>query len=288
LLVLIGVLFWALYTRRFVLPRPRRRLRRRVTLSYRRRARPFPSCVRSRSHREKWRIRRSFCIQLKPPTPIVLKPSTPTADAVCCLRDDDDFCKLNIDNVSDFEVDDAVVEAAPKSWIYSFDPIKASCFLKKVNPLVHYHQLTAWNVGTGTTISYYENRVAVLYCSAPPPPFALSANHPNDRTSPSPQPCPDHEVPIVIDTGASWSVTPCIEDFVSNITDSFDKLRPLDGSMNVSGSGIVEWTIQDQDGRVKTIRNKALYVPSAGVRLFSPQTYLKETMVAAYFANQMA
>jgi hypothetical protein len=37
----------------------------------------------------------------------------------------------------------------------------------------------------------------------------------------------------------------------------------------------MEWRIQDQDG-VRHIRNRALYVPTAGVRLFSPQSYFKE------------
>jgi hypothetical protein len=45
---------------------------------------------------------------------------------------------------------------------------------------------------------------------------------------------------------------------VSEITEPFDKLRSLDGSINVSGSGIVEWSIQDQNGMKKTIRNRAL------------------------------
>jgi hypothetical protein len=83
-------------------------------------------------------------------------------------------------------------------------------------------------------------------------------------------------VPRVIDTGASWSVAPCIQAFVSEIKELCETLQTLDGTINVSGSDFVEWNIQDRDGIQKTIRNRALYVPAPGERLFSPRTYFHE------------
>jgi hypothetical protein len=129
--------------------------------------------------------------------------------------------------------------------------------------------------------------VAVLYCIAPPPPFALSATNPKENEFSPARPCPDHEVPIVIDTGASWSVTPCVKDFISDITGSFDKLKSLDGSINASGSGIVESTIQDQDGIIKPF--------GIGPYMFLPPEYgsshlrrtFEKTRMAAYFAKLM-
>jgi hypothetical protein len=149
-------------------------------------------------------------------------------------------------------------------------------FLQDVDPLLHYRQLVDWNIGRASEFLTISNRFVVLYTVAPPP-FALSVNNPLVNKSSINRPMNfDREVPIVIDTGASWSVTPCIQDFVSEITSSFEKLQSLDGSIDVSGSGIIEWQIQDQDGILKIIRHRALYVPTAGVRLFSPQTYFKE------------
>jgi hypothetical protein len=83
-------------------------------------------------------------------------------------------------------------------------------------------------------------------------------------------------VPRVIDTGAYWSVAPCIQAFVSEIKELCETLQTLDGTINVSGSDFVEWNIQDRDGIQKTIRNRALYVPAPGERLFSPRTYFHE------------
>jgi hypothetical protein len=83
----------------------------------------------------------------------------------------------------------------------------------------------------------------VLHAAAPPP-FALSANLPT--TKELQQPCPEREVPIVIDTGASWSVTR-IKGFVSEITDSCQTFQSPDGTIDVAGSRIVEGNIQDRD-----------------------------------------
>jgi hypothetical protein len=141
------------------------------------------------------------------------------------------------------------------------DPVEVTSFLAQFNPLVHYHQRMGWHFDTTPT-----NPIdcwAILYCAGAPP-FALSAHHSNPnalQNDPQQHSCLDHEVPIVIDTGAYWSETPCVQDFVSTISSSFEQLRSLDGSINVSGSGFIEWRIQDQNGVITTIRTRAFYVP---------------------------
>jgi len=82
---------------------------------------------------------------------------------------------------------------------------------------------------------------------------------------------------IVLDTGASWSVTPKLKDFVSAIEKAdTPELHSLDSTIPVHGVGWVEWDIEDMKGNVRKIRTRALYVPSAEIRLFSPQAYFME------------
>ena len=87
----------------------------------------------------------------------------------------------------------------------------------------------------------------------------------------------EDEPPIVIDTGASVSLSPRPEDFIGPIQPpSIKSLQGLKGSVNIVGEGTVEWKIRDVLGQTRTIRTKAFYVPTASVRLFSPQSYFKE------------
>jgi Reverse transcriptase (RNA-dependent DNA polymerase) len=89
-------------------------------------------------------------------------------------------------------------------------------------------------------------------------------------------PCPQH-TPMVIDTGASWSITPHLSDFVSPLTPSnIDELHSLDNTIQVHGTGTVEWTVEDLNGNIRKLQCEALYIPTASVRLFSPQCYFME------------
>ncbi|KAG7374494.1 reverse transcriptase RNA-dependent DNA polymerase [Nitzschia inconspicua] len=84
-------------------------------------------------------------------------------------------------------------------------------------------------------------------------------------------------VPVVVDTGASVNLTPFASDFVGPIQPpDLKSLQGLGSSSDVVGQGLVEWQIRDVFGNVKTIRTKAYLVPSAPVRLMSPQTYFRE------------
>ena len=93
----------------------------------------------------------------------------------------------------------------------------------------------------------------------------------SDATSP--------EIPLIFDTGASFSVSPCLDDFIS-------PPEPLNGQVGLtdfndnrtsaSGIGWVEWTIRDSFGRSSIIRTQAYYVPGAAVRLLCPYQYRRE------------
>jgi hypothetical protein len=73
----------------------------------------------------------------------------------------------------------------------------------------------------------------------------------------------DH-CPIVIDTGASVSLTPFKSDFVGPIKSSdIPEMQGLSAAAKVAGKGKVKWTVRDLFGRTKTIFTEAYYVPDA-------------------------
>ena len=83
--------------------------------------------------------------------------------------------------------------------------------------------------------------------------------------------------PIVVDTGATISISPDITDFVSELDPVTDnKLNGLGHTIKIEGIGWVEWTVRDYYGKVTRIRTRAFYVPQGDIRLFSPQAYFKE------------
>lgn len=73
-------------------------------------------------------------------------------------------------------------------------------------------------------------------------------------------------LPIVLNTGASFLITPELSDFVDDILPPpDDKIKGLKHSIGVTGIGWVEWTVYDLNGVVRVIRTKALYVPEATI-----------------------
>jgi hypothetical protein len=83
------------------------------------------------------------------------------------------------------------------------------------------------------------------------------------------------ELPIVIDTGSSCSLTPIYSDFIGTIDPSdIPTLNNISGKTPVVGQGIIEWNIQGVRGIFKPIQTTAYYVPQATIRLFSPQAYI--------------
>ena len=87
----------------------------------------------------------------------------------------------------------------------------------------------------------------------------------------------DDLLPIVIDSGASISLTANYNDFVGPIRPAtITELKGLAHTTKVRGVGNVAWTVRDVFGATQTIKTQAYYVPDATVRLFSPQTYFRE------------
>jgi hypothetical protein len=91
------------------------------------------------------------------------------------------------------------------------------------------------------------------------------------------------EMPIVIDSGASVSVTPHIRDFRGPLqkcpTKSFDGLS---SKTEVSGMGKVTWEVQYFYGVKRTITTMAYYVPTSNIRLFAPKVYFDEQNGGSY------
>ena len=85
------------------------------------------------------------------------------------------------------------------------------------------------------------------------------------------------ELPVVIDTGASTSITSVLSDFVGPLqTASVSEISGISSTTRIAGKGIVEWHIIDYWNIVRTIRTEAYYAPDTNIRLFSPQVYFQE------------
>ena len=94
------------------------------------------------------------------------------------------------------------------------------------------------------------------------------------------------DIPIIIDTGASLTVTPVATDFIGAIDPApIQSLKGLQGDAMVMGKGTVSWTIIDLYGVVRTLKPTAYYVPTASVRLFSPQTHFMDTDSGSLLVN---
>ena len=84
-------------------------------------------------------------------------------------------------------------------------------------------------------------------------------------------------LPVVVDSGASSSVTPCLDDFIGALIPLKDeKVDGITESAIIEEIGLVNWQIVDDHGRKGTICCLAYYMPKAKIRLFSPQKYFQE------------
>ena len=83
------------------------------------------------------------------------------------------------------------------------------------------------------------------------------------------------DTPIVSDTGASTSLTPFRDDFVS-FTPCDMEITGIGAMSPGRGRGIVRWKIYDQNNVTTTIETTALYMPEANIRLYSPQNHFIE------------
>ena len=93
------------------------------------------------------------------------------------------------------------------------------------------------------------------------------------------------DTPIVLDTGASVSLTPFKDDFVS-FTPCELEINGIGATSPVCGRGIVRWKIYDQHDFCTTIETEAMYMPEANIRLYSPQKHFIEKKSGSLFLNQ--
>ena len=160
-----------------------------------------------------------------------------------------------------------------------------NCFLQSFDILAHSHMLSTLLPSVTISPSYKllsiaDPRYHMVLLEARRLQLSLS-NYDDRVTMPLHSPAVYHsnkpaELPIVIDTGASCSISPVHSDFISNILPAdVPSLNNISGTTAVVGQGTIEWRIQDAKGIVKPIQTSAYYVPTATIRLFSPQVYIK-------------
>ena len=77
------------------------------------------------------------------------------------------------------------------------------------------------------------------------------------------------DLPIVIDTGASNSISPIGFDFMGEVKKSgLSTLKQVNGTTPVASQGGVQWNIEDFYGTRRSIITYAYFVPEAQIRLF--------------------
>ena len=83
---------------------------------------------------------------------------------------------------------------------------------------------------------------------------------------------------IVIDSGASYSVTPLRRDFLpDNLITKSGSVQQLSGKTSVKGFGPVHWRFKLPDTNEHDILPIAHHIPYVGIRLFTPpQAYFKQ------------
>ena len=90
---------------------------------------------------------------------------------------------------------------------------------------------------------------------------------------------------LIWDSGASVSITPNKNDFVSTLdkVPNNIKLNGLAKGLEIAGAGSVEWNVLDTKGHLHTLKLPAYYIPKNPVHLLSTtsllQTYLDETIL---------
>jgi hypothetical protein len=88
----------------------------------------------------------------------------------------------------------------------------------------------------------------------------------------------NRKLPIVLDTGASFCITPNVDDFIGPIEPcSTTKLNGLNAKISVVGQGTVEWKIQDLFSVVRSLKCQAY--------LFSPQCYFQKAHLGSLFMD---
>jgi hypothetical protein len=79
--------------------------------------------------------------------------------------------------------------------------------------------------------------------------------------------------PLIVDTGASVCITPLRTDF-HTYHESTMQIKDLSSSNTVAGEGLLRWNVVDVNGNSVTITLPGYHIPTAEVRLLSPQLLL--------------
>jgi len=83
---------------------------------------------------------------------------------------------------------------------------------------------------------------------------------------------------IMVDNGASYSISNNIDDFIEPPTKIGPKIQGFAGSLTTSLIGTVQWYITDDNGRTQSIiLPNTSYVPTADIRILSPQHWAQTT-----------
>jgi hypothetical protein len=83
---------------------------------------------------------------------------------------------------------------------------------------------------------------------------------------------------IMVDNGASYSISNKIDDFIEPPTKSGPKIQGFAGSQTTSLIGTVQWHVTDDEGRTHSIiLPNTSYVLTADIRMLSPQHWVQVT-----------
>jgi len=130
---------------------------------------------------------------------------------------------------------------------YEYDITKTEWFdnwLRQINPLKFYRKFKKLNKTFIQTTDTKQKQEGAFIC-------ALKLQDKPSLTSQRSiyTPSNEKEYPIVIDTGASISCTPCLKDFIGHLkVCEIKDLQGLNSNIPVKGVGEVEWTIVDVFG----------------------------------------
>lgn len=174
-------------------------------------------------------------------------------------------------------------------WRHPTQPssMDIEAFLQQIDVLEHYRTISTPSATTGCTSTYTKlSSTSPTYRSIFFQARSLKSilqhydqpatmDNPSIYVSSKPT-----ELPIVIDTGASCSVTPIATDFVGGIPSKCTKTTRMEGLNGehtpVLGAGPISWDIEDVDGVRAQLKTIAYYAPKAQIRLFSPQAFFAE------------
>lgn len=195
---------------------------------------------------------------------------------------DNHYARTYVNTLNNLQVDTcrfSTYEQAP-----TLDPSAAtiSTFVDAIDPLEHFaisHLFQSKSVSDRTSSLHHElNRVKNILNNAETPSMRQSVYYhtliPHSIvTAYNANDC--HSMPIVIDTGASRSISPHRSDFIT-YEDYHGSLGTISHESAIVGKGKVKWDIIDQNGKSCVITTEAYYVPSATIRLYSPQFHFNE------------